>query len=131
MGIPEVLVVLNGTNALFGIALKIRDWFRSATNAQNIYPALKAALSKLPKNASATDIVEVLQPFYAAKGGDIALKAGDDGGGDFNLTQAELEAGSGPGGGGNVSITGGDGGPHGKGGDFNIVGGKIKGGSAK
>ncbi len=131
MGISDVINILKYASTLAGIALKIRDWFLSVAIGSRIDPALKTALDKLPKDASADDIVNVVRPFYLAKGGDSSVKAGSDGGGDVSLADVRVEGGSGPGGGGSAIIAAGDGGPHGKGGNFEIKRGVIKGGDAK
>ncbi|MGD0383185.1 MAG: hypothetical protein ABSA77_06690 [Thermoguttaceae bacterium] len=131
MKISDVINFLKDASALAGIALKIRDWFISVAIGRHIDPALKTALDKLSKDASADDIVNVLRPFYLAKGGDVQVKARHDGGGDVSLADVRVEGGSGPGGGGSAIITAGDGGPHGKGGNIEIKGGVIKGGDAK
>lgn len=131
MDISNVVTILEGGSALVGIAVAIRDWFRPVASGPHLDPNLKDALDRLPTGASADDIINVLQPFYASTGGDAAVRAGNDGGGNIILTNTRVEGGSGPGGGGNAVITGGDGGPHGNGGSVNIIGGIIKGGDAK
>ena len=92
---------------------------------------MKAELDNLPNHATGDDVVHLLEPFYAAEGGHVTLKAGADGGGNFNVTDAKVQGGSGPGGGGKVTAIAGDGCLHGKGGDVNITRSVITGGDAK
>ena len=122
--------VLKGATDLVGAALAIRDWFISSYNDSNVSPSIMAALGKLPEGSSAQDITTVLKPYYESKGGSVTVNAGNNGGGDIEIDDTGIKGGSAHGGGGDVTVSGGDGGPHGKGGDVKITSGIIKGGDA-
>jgi hypothetical protein len=124
MLIETTLAVLEASS----LFLKLKDWLSGKVATGQVDPTLKAALEKLPSNATAADIARIIQPY--ATGGSVNIKAGSDGGGSAKLKHAHVSGGDGPGG-GDLRIAAGDGGPHGKGGDLTIEGGTYKGGDAK
>jgi hypothetical protein len=64
-------------------------------------------------------------------GGSVNIAAGDNGSASVTLDGVNIAGGSGPSHGGDVTIRAGNGGPNGPGGNMNVKGGSIKGGSAK
>jgi hypothetical protein len=101
MELSNVLDALKAAGAAAGIgnlALKIREWLQDKAAARKLDQHLKAALDRLPYDATGDDVVNVLKSFYAAEGGPVTLKAGSDGGGETNLINSRVEGGSGPGG---------------------------------
>ena len=132
MTVDDVLEILNPLAAaakLGAAAIAVYKWLK-AQGTGGGSPDLRAALSRLPKDASAEDIVRVVTPFLSSAGGTVFLEAGSNGGGDVFATDAVIAGGNGTARGGDVVIKGGDGGPSGPGGSFTIVGGFIKGGDA-
>jgi hypothetical protein len=132
MNLDDVIATLHPAAILAkaGTAVvAVYQWLKGRQQ-RGVDPDLSAALAKLPSTASADEIFKVVIPFMNLAGGNVALAAGNDGGGNVNATGVVMEGGSGTSKGGDVTINAGDGGPNGKGGDFTIVGGTIKGGDA-
>lgn len=121
------LSYLNGAVELVGVALQVREFFKK-NPSQFENPDIANALAKLPKNATADEIVKVLTPFYLQSAGDVTLKAGNNNGGDMEITDTSIEAGSGKNVAGKVTLSGGDGGAEGQGGKIVISRTTIKGG---
>ena len=128
--IPGALAIFSAASNLTTIATAIKDWLFDSQNDTSKRSEIEASLALLPPSANQNEIVNAIYPIFIAKGGNVKVTGGDNGGGDINLSKPFIEGGAGHGGGGDVVIKGGDGGPNGNGGNISIVGGVIKGGDA-
>ena len=126
----DALGYLKGMADAVGIGLQVREFFIN-NSSQFENPEIKNALARLPKHATAEDIVKVLTPFYMQTAGDVIIKAGNNNGGDIELNNAHVEGGSGKHTAGQVTLSGGDGGIEGQGGKVIISSSTIKGGDLK
>jgi hypothetical protein len=130
MDLQTVIDILNAVSSLSDIGRKIRDWISMSPPELN-EPVVIASIKSLPADSTAEDIVNLLQPFFNQAAGNIHFKAGNNAGGDLDLKNVHAEAGSGIGKAGSVVISGGDGGPLGKGGTVRISNSTFKGGDIK
>lgn len=131
MDIGAAITILGAAADLVEIGVAIKDWLFSSLSNPSKVEAINKALELLPKDAKPNEIIAALEPIFIAKGGAVFLTAGDNGGGDLHIRNSVIEGGSGPGGGGGVKISGGNGGPLGKGGVTVISSTTVKGGNAK
>ncbi len=132
MNVDDAITVLGAIAAAAKVGTAVVTVYNWLTKSRPLAgdPNLNAALARLPKTATADDIVRVVTPFMSSPNGDVLLGGGNNGGGNIRAENVNIQGGSGSARAGNVLIIGGDGGPDGKGGDVTIVGGTIKGGDA-
>jgi hypothetical protein len=130
MDLQTLIGILSAVSSLSEIGKKIKDWISMSPPELNEQVVI-AAINSLPADATAEDIVNLLHPFFKQAAGNIHFRAGNDAGGDLELQDVHAEAGSGIGQAGSVVISGGDGGPNGKGGKVRISNSTFKGGDVK
>jgi hypothetical protein len=109
--------------------INVFEWLKGKVAAGSTPQAVVMAIQALPADATAEQIAAVVAPFIG-KGGDVELRAGDNGGGDVYVQRLDMSAGAGPAGGGKAIVRGGNGGPDGGGGKLTIGSGTIRGGNA-
>jgi hypothetical protein len=130
--IEVAMKTLAAAVSVFKLAGDVYTWLKGKQQS-GVDPNLAAVLAKLPPHASAVEIVRAVSPLMTGVGGSVRVSAGHGAGGaggDVNLVDRDIEAGHGTHRGGDIHITAGNGGPHGKGGDITITGGKFKAGDA-
>lgn len=128
-GVLAILAPIAAAARIGSAVVGVYKWLKGQRE-RGADPDLLAALGKLPPNATADDIVQVVTPFMSSVGGNVSLAAGNDGGGNVHATDPTVRGGAGTTKGGDVAIQAGHGGPHGDGGNVTIVGGTIEGGPA-
>ena len=130
MDLQTLIGILNTVSSLSEVGKKIRDWISGSPSELN-EPVVIATIKSLPADSTADDIINALHPFFSQAAGNSHFRAGNDGGGDLELHNVHAEAGSGIGQAGSVVISGGDGGPNGRGGTVRIATSTFKGGDIK
>lgn len=108
---------------LTDLGIKVRDYFLT-NQVEFESPEVQEVIRHLPFNASPDEIISALTPIYEQKS-HLHFKAGDNNGGDLYIHNAQVEASTGHG----IRVSGGDGGPLGRGGNtvvsnFTFTGGK-------
>lgn len=109
--------------------INVFEWLKGKVATGSTPQVVVRAIQALPADATAEQIAAVIAPFIG-KGGDVELRAGDNGGGDVYVQRLDMSAGDGPAGGGKAIARGGNGGPDGVGGKLTIGSGTIRGGNA-
>ncbi|CAM3652962.1 hypothetical protein [Polynucleobacter brandtiae] len=96
---------------LTDLGIKVRDYFL-INQAELKDPDVQEVIQNLPFNASPDEIISTLIPLYEEKA-HLHFKAGNNNGGDLYIHNVQVEAGPGQG----IRVSGGDGGPLGRGGN--------------
>lgn len=107
---------------LTDLGIKVRDYFLT-NQAEFKSSDVQAVIQNLPFNASPDEIISALAPLYEEKA-HLHFKAGDNNGGDLYLHNVQVEAGPGH----DIRVSGGDGGPLGRGGNTVISNSTFTGG---
>ena len=107
---------------LTDLGIKVRDYFLT-NQVEFESPDVQEVIQHLPFNASPDEIISALTPIYEQKC-HLHFKAGDNNGGDLYIHNVQVEAGPGHG----IRVSGGDGGPLGRGGNTVISNSTFTGG---
>lgn len=121
----ELLQIIEGLKIaldLTDIGFKVKEYLLS-TPSELENPAAQEIIKKLSPNSTPQEIVNALIPFYEEKVG-LIFKAGNNNGGDLYLHNVQAKAAPGE----SIVVSGGDGGPLGKGGSTHVSNSTFSGG---
>jgi hypothetical protein len=122
MELLQIIESLKIALDLTDIGFKVKEYFL-AKPSELENPVAEEIIRKLPSNATPQEIADALTPFYEQRIG-LIFKAGNDNGGDLYLDKVRAEAAPGE----SIMVSGGDGGPLGKGGSAHISNSTFLGG---
>lgn len=107
---------------LTDIGFKVKEYFL-AKPSEFENPEVQEVIRDLPPNATPQQIINALIPVYELRVG-LTFKAGNNNGGDLYLDKVQAVAAPGE----SIMVSGGDGGPLGKGGNTHVSNSTFSGG---